>query len=80
MKTLLTSKKFIQIIFTFQLFLLPGNSKAQLYFKTKNLNAENGLSDNRVTCFHKDKKGFMWIGYSIVWKPIFGVKVFCFKI
>ncbi len=35
---------------------------AQLYFKTKNLSTENGLSDNRVTCFHKDKKGFIWIG------------------
>jgi len=35
---------------------------AQLYFKTKNLGTENGLSDNRITCFHKDKKGFMWIG------------------
>ena len=59
---LLASKKFIQIIFTVQLFLLPCNSEAQLYFKTKNLSVENGLSDNRVTCFHKDKKGFMWIG------------------
>ena len=58
----MASKKFIQIIFTLQLFLLPCNSKAQLYFKTKNLSTENGLSDNRVTCFHKDKKGFMWIG------------------
>jgi len=58
----LASLKFIQIIFTIQLFLLPCNSKGQLYFKTKNLTAENGLSDNRVTCFHKDKKGFMWIG------------------
>ncbi|MET0634841.1 MAG: two-component regulator propeller domain-containing protein [Chitinophagaceae bacterium] len=35
---------------------------AQLYSKVKNLSTENGLSDNRVTCFHKDKKGFMWIG------------------
>ena len=58
----MASKKFIQIIFTLQLFLLPCNGKAQLYFKTKNLSTENGLSDNRVTCFHKDKKGFMWIG------------------
>jgi ligand-binding sensor domain-containing protein len=58
----LASSKFIQIIFSVQLLLLPYNSKAQLYFKIKNLNTENGLSDNRVTCFHKDKKGFMWIG------------------
>ena len=58
----MASKKFIQIIFTLQLFLVPCNSNAQLYFKTKNLSTENGLSDNRVTCFYKDKKGFMWIG------------------
>ena len=54
--------KFLQIIFTIQLLLLPCNSKAQLYFKTKNLSTQNGLSDNRVTCFYKDKEGFMWIG------------------
>jgi ligand-binding sensor domain-containing protein len=58
----LASSKFIQIIFTIQLLLPSYNSKAQLYFKTKNLSAENGLSDNRATCFHKDKKGFIWIG------------------
>ena len=58
----MVSKKFIQIILALQLFLLPCNSEAQLYFKIKNLTTENGLSDNRVTCFHKDKKGFMWIG------------------
>ena len=58
----MTPKKFIQIIFSIQLLLLTCNSKAQLYFKTKNLSTENGLSDNRVTCFYKDKKGFMWIG------------------
>ncbi|MEP7164601.1 MAG: two-component regulator propeller domain-containing protein [Ferruginibacter sp.] len=58
----MASSKFIQIIFTILLLLQPCNSKAQLYFKTKNLSTENGLSDNRVTCFHKDKKGFMWIG------------------
>lgn len=38
------------------------DSPAQLYFKAKNLTADNGLSDNRVTCFYKDQKGFMWIG------------------
>jgi len=58
----LASKKFIQIIFSIQLLLLSCNSKAQIYFKTKNLSTENGLSDNRVTCFYKDRKGFMWIG------------------
>ena len=35
---------------------------AQLYYKGKNLTTEDGLSDNRVTCFYKDKTGFIWIG------------------
>ncbi|HEV7781725.1 MAG TPA: two-component regulator propeller domain-containing protein, partial [Chitinophagaceae bacterium] len=33
-----------------------------MYFKAKTITTANGLSDNRVTCFHKDRKGFMWIG------------------
>ncbi len=53
---------FIQTILGLGLLLQQGNSHAQLYFKAKNLTVTNGLSDNRVTCFHKDKKGFMWIG------------------
>ncbi len=44
------------------LLLLSGNGHAQLYFKAKTITTANGLSDNRVTCFHKDSKGFMWIG------------------
>ncbi len=28
----------------------------------RNLTEANGLSDNRVTCFFKDRAGFMWIG------------------
>jgi ligand-binding sensor domain-containing protein len=32
----------------------------QYYFEK--LTVENGLSDNRVTCFFKDQQGFMWIG------------------
>ncbi len=58
----MASSKFIQIIFSIQLLLLPCNSRAQLYFKTKSLSTANGLSDDRVTCFFKDKKGFIWIG------------------
>jgi signal transduction histidine kinase/ligand-binding sensor domain-containing protein len=38
------------------------DSQAQLYYKAKNLTADHGLSDNRVTCFYKDRNGFMWIG------------------
>lgn len=34
--------------------------QAQYYFDK--LTEENGLSDNRVTCFLKDKTGFLWIG------------------
>lgn len=35
---------------------------AQLYHKGKNITTEDGLSDNRITCFYKDKTGFIWIG------------------
>jgi ligand-binding sensor domain-containing protein len=37
-------------------------SAAQPVYQFENLTEANGLSDNRVTCFFKDKKGFMWIG------------------
>lgn len=35
---------------------------AQVYYKGKNFTKEDGLSDNRITCFYKDKTGFLWIG------------------
>lgn len=35
---------------------------AQVYHKGRNITTENGLSDNRITCFYKDKTGFIWIG------------------
>lgn len=35
---------------------------AQLHYKAKTISTTNGLSDNRVTCFYKDRRGFMWIG------------------
>lgn len=44
------------------LLLYVMDTPAQLYFKAKNLTTENGLSDNRITCFYKDQMGFMWIG------------------
>ena len=53
---------FIQVLLVIGLLLHNGNGHAQLYFKAKTLTVANGLSDNRVTCFYKDKKGFMWIG------------------
>lgn len=44
------------------MLLETGSSNAQLYYKAKTVTTREGLSDNRVTCFHKDRKGFMWIG------------------
>lgn len=35
---------------------------AQVYYKGRNFTTEDGLSDNRITCFYKDKTGFIWIG------------------
>ncbi|MBX3254017.1 MAG: histidine kinase [Chitinophagaceae bacterium] len=31
-------------------------------YQFENYTTSNGLSDNRVTCFYKDRDGFMWIG------------------
>jgi len=31
-------------------------------YQFENLTEANGLSDNRITCFLKDRAGFMWIG------------------
>ncbi|MFT4022652.1 MAG: two-component regulator propeller domain-containing protein [Flavihumibacter sp.] len=38
--------------------------KAQPYlgYQFENFTVSNGLSDNRVSCFFKDRTGFMWIG------------------
>jgi len=35
---------------------------AQLHYKGRNLTIADGLSDNRVTCFYKDRTGFLWVG------------------
>lgn len=43
------------------LTLLPFAGIGQRYNFEK-ITEDNGLSDNRVTCFMKDKAGFMWIG------------------
>jgi len=37
-------------------------SAAQPAYHFENLTEADGLSDNRVTCFLKDRTGFMWIG------------------
>lgn len=31
-------------------------------YQFRRLDVDNGLSDNQVTCFLKDRKGFLWIG------------------
>ncbi|HEY6503348.1 MAG TPA: two-component regulator propeller domain-containing protein [Chitinophagaceae bacterium] len=40
--------------------LFSITAKAQYYFAR--ITEENGLSDNRVTCFLKDRTGFLWAG------------------
>ncbi len=42
--------------------LITSISDAQIYIKTKSISTDDGLSDKRVTCFFKDKTGFIWIG------------------
>ncbi|HMO62200.1 MAG TPA: two-component regulator propeller domain-containing protein [Ferruginibacter sp.] len=37
-------------------------AQAQLYLKNRTITVADGLSDNRVTCFYKDKTGYIWIG------------------
>jgi signal transduction histidine kinase/ligand-binding sensor domain-containing protein len=49
-----------RILILLSAILLCGRMHAQYYFYK--LTEENGLSDNRVTCFLKDKTGFLWIG------------------
>lgn len=40
----------------------PFEGLGQLYYRTTLLTTRDGLSDNDVTCFFKDRRGFMWIG------------------
>jgi signal transduction histidine kinase/ligand-binding sensor domain-containing protein len=51
---------FVQITLAFYLLINPCAVQGQYFFKK--LTEENGLSDNRVTCFLKDRTGFLWIG------------------
>ncbi|MEP6750094.1 MAG: two-component regulator propeller domain-containing protein, partial [Bacteroidota bacterium] len=43
-------------------FYLCGRSSAQQQAYFNNLTEKDGLSNNRVTCFYKDRAGYMWIG------------------
>lgn len=44
------------------LVLLPLSTAVAQYNTYESITELNGLSDNRVTCFKKDRDGFMWIG------------------
>lgn len=46
----------------FGFYFMVTGLVGQVYYKGKNFSKEDGLSDNRVTCFYKDKTGFMWVG------------------
>jgi hypothetical protein len=55
-------KSILYILFVL-LYMGRGNSlTAQVYSKARIITIENGLSDNSVNCFYKDRTGFMWIG------------------
>ena len=41
---------------------LPGKAVAQLYTRMGVLSSQDGLSDERVTCFLKDRDGYIWVG------------------
>ena len=43
-------------------FCWATDSYSQLHYKGRNLTIADGLSDNRVTCFYKDRTGFLWVG------------------
>lgn len=60
---------FLQILFRLTSYLLTGilqvsflSAVAQAGYQFENFTEANGLSDNRVTSFLMDSKGFMWIG------------------
>ncbi|MEO5943020.1 MAG: two-component regulator propeller domain-containing protein [Ferruginibacter sp.] len=48
------------LLFLSTFLVQPVNAQQQAYFS--NLTEKDGLSNNRVTCFFKDKTGYMWIG------------------
>src|SRR5690348_4876248 len=49
-----------RFLFSFVSCLFCFAIHAQYFFDK--LTEENGLSDNRVTCFLKDRTGYLWIG------------------
>lgn len=43
-------------------FFMPAVVFSQAGYQFENYTVDNGLSDNRITCFLKDHNGFIWIG------------------
>lgn len=54
------SNKFL--LFTFFIFSFYNGNSQDKTISFRHLTAEDGLSDNRVTCMLRDKHGFMWFG------------------
>jgi signal transduction histidine kinase/streptogramin lyase len=49
------------LLFLFSFFVMASaKTQQQSFFET--LTEKDGLSDNRVTCFLKDRSGFLWVG------------------
>ncbi len=50
------------LLFTLFIFSLNSVNGQEKTISFRHLTAENGLSDNRVTCMLRDQQGFMWFG------------------
>jgi ligand-binding sensor domain-containing protein len=51
-----------RVILTGTLLVSSFSAASQAGYQFENFTEAHGLSDNRVTCFLMDRKGFMWIG------------------
>lgn len=52
----------MKVVWVSLLILLPLTTVLAQYNTYESITELHGLSDNRVTCFKKDRAGFMWIG------------------
>jgi ligand-binding sensor domain-containing protein len=52
----------LQIIFAQLILLLCSGANAQQQPYFINITEKNGLSDNNIQCFVKDKTGYLWVG------------------
>jgi signal transduction histidine kinase/ligand-binding sensor domain-containing protein len=58
-----TSSAFLLVIFLGMGMLMPCCAFAQLdHYRFSRIDANNGLSHNRIKTFFKDSRGFMWFG------------------